>query len=326
MSSSAPPFPGYIYKDAPRTATEAVSRDSLDQAIEIAKAALQAHIVSYFEGEHSKLFHELVPFAVHFDLTNLSITDRTQIPIQVARRYSDLKMRLPTFLISSTGILHRPTSISDGIEASAHSAVMGRKVMRMVTAARLPIDIVAAALDLTTANRLIEALRLIFGPLRQLTTGAALRSANPADGWEIRLPLNFNLSGPGEAPVSPSAGDPKDRLYSYTLSLEVEWEDSVELVFDAQLSLDYRHDVSLTVSIPDQISFRHQTKAEIQNLPVGAIMYSDNSAVALVDGDGYITPRRLGKFRFLIVDGTGGSGGSSPRVYYEKEVEVVSTL
>jgi hypothetical protein len=315
-----PPAPGYIYRDVSRSVRAAVSRQSFSNAVEITKAALQAHIKNYFDDGRFADFFSRVSSSAQFTLSDINAADRLAIPVQIIRRYPDFKMRLPALLINNTGFVPKRTSIANGIEGG-YRTPSGDLVLSLTKLVGIPVDIICAALDPTQAAELMEDITLIFTTLQQMTQTSQVRSGVAGDNWVVTLPGEVaGVSGPAEEQI-PESDEPKDKLYTYTIALNVTFESNVEAMTPFRPTFLQVQDSAITSPVGDKIRLGQTVPAGLHNRPINTHYETDNPSVAVVDDKGFIYTRGLGKFRFLLVE-----DADPTKIRFSKEIRVVSSL
>src|SRR5579885_678108 len=252
IDNTVPPYAGWLFKEIPKSPTEAISQFSFARVLEVTKAALQRHIRDYFDGKYRPLFQHIVKYAPQFTTSQIPTSDPMQIPVQLARYFKDFKERLPAIIINDTGATYNPPGLRGGAEQGRFSTARNSSIFRLVNTMTIPVDFICAALDETTTSDLAMALELIFGPLRQETSSAVIRSDRLGDQWEVRLPLQPTIGARIEGAITE---DPKDKFYTQTISLDIQWEDSVEIEVINQNSIDFLT-TAMSIPLPATISLR----------------------------------------------------------------------
>ncbi len=312
-----PPDPAWIFRDVVRSPAEAVSRNSFRNAVEITKAALQHHIRNYFGSGKFAAFFSQVSSAAQFIPSDVPTNDRLAIPLQIIRRYPDIKLRLPAILINNTGFLPRRTSISNGIEGGFRTPD-GQLVLTLTKLVTIPVDLICATLDPTQAAELMEDVTLIFTTLQQMTQTSQI-IGNPGDNWVVTLPGEIvSVTGPADEPI-PESDEPKDKLHTYTIALNVTFESNVHARTPFQPRFEPTQDGTISVVVGDKIRLGTVVPAGLHNRPLNTHFATNNPSVAVVDDKGFIYPRGLGKFTLLVVD-----DANPEKIRFSKEIQVVS--
>jgi hypothetical protein len=187
---------------------------------------------------------------------------------------------------------------------------------------RIELEIFSAALDPTQADRLMLSIALIFTTLKTLTSTAQIAPEDRSDGWVLVLPSTneVEIDGPIETPLH---DDPKDVLYSYATSLPITFETQAYIRYaertSARILVGSRP--AINSALPDTIPLAGGPFfANIVHRPLGAKFISSDTAVAVVDTNGYVYPKRLGEFTFAVLS---QHSGEPPDVLFQKTVRVV---
>jgi len=160
--ADTPPADGYIFRAAPRSVQEAVSRASHDKIKSITKQAIQHYIQGFMDtdgikrsitesvGSLSKLF---------ITDTDTLTTDPTLRPTQLARYFNDIKARLPAILIVDSGM----EWVDPGLNVMDHATHIGERGEfgqpklwqgQFPLTFNIPITIICAAGDQESADAL----------------------------------------------------------------------------------------------------------------------------------------------------------------------------
>ena len=339
----ANPPKGYIFRAAPKSVQEAVSRASHDRIKSITKQAIQHYIQQFMDtkgvkrsiteavGSLSKLF---------ITDTDTLTTDPTLRPTQLARYFNDIKERLPAILIVDSGMewvdpgfnnLDHVTHFGERGEFGQAKFWQGQFPLTY----NIPISIVAAAADQESADALGSFLTLVFGPLRNISGGQRITGReDKGDTWEVRLPLTFTPSPTTNSAIN---DDPKDSVWAMTIDLLVQFEDRIQLEQEmAQVAFPPTArvgDPNLAGSFPPIIDFPEQIKInEINRIRVDQLQ--DMQRIVLSDGNIAtfdpetlcLTARKLGTFEIQVVDRRvrqAQGAALAPEVVAAKAVEVI---
>lgn len=314
------PQPGYIFRAAPKSVQEAVSRASHDRIKSITKQAIQSYIEGFMNttgirrsiteavGSLSKLF---------ITDTDMLTTDPTLRPTQLARYYQDIRERLPAILIVDSGMEY----VDPGLNVIDHATSWGEQSElgqplkwqgQFPITFNIPITIICACADQESADSLGAFLSLVFGPLRNLSAGSRITGRDDkGDTWEVRLPLDFVPSPTTNSAIN---DDPKDSVWAMTIDMLVQFEDRIvleqdmtEVAFNAG---DFQTGTAdLSTDTPPVIDFPDEIKLN-ENYPIRVTNLQDRQRVVLSDGK-YATfdpeslilsPRRLGCFEIQVLD------------------------
>ena len=314
------PEKGYIFKAAPKSVQEAVSRASHDRIKSITKQAIQHYIQQFMDtqgvkrsitdavGSLSKLF---------ITDTDTLTTDPTLRPTQLARYYQDIRERLPAILIVDSGMEY----VDPGLNVIDHATSWGEQTAlgaptkwqgQFPITFNIPITIICAAADQESADALGAFLCLVFGPLRNLSGGQRITGRDDkGDTWEVRLPLDFV---PSPTTNSAIADDPKDSVWAMTIDLMVQFEDRIileqemaEVVFNAGNSVtgdsNLNENLSPVIDFPDEIRLNESYPIRVTNLQDRQRVVLSDGKIATFDPESLIlTPRKLGHFEIQVLD------------------------
>jgi len=339
----ANPPKGYIFRAAPKSVQEAVSRASHDRIKSITKQAIQHYIQQFMDtkgvkrsiteavGSLSKLF---------ITDTDTLTTDPTLRPTQLARYFNDIKERLPAILIVDSGMEWVDPGFNnlDHVTHFGERGEFGQPLLwqgQFPLTYNIPISIVAAAADQESADALGSFLTLVFGPLRNISGGQRITGReDKGDTWEVRLPLTFTPSPTTNSAIN---DDPKDSVWAMTIDLLVQFEDRIQLEQEmAQVAFPPTArvgDPDLAGSFPPIIDFPEQIKInEINRIRVDQLQ--DMQRIVLSDGNIAtfdpetlcLTARKLGTFEIQVVDRRvrqAQGAALAPEVVAAKAVEVI---
>jgi len=314
------PEKGYIFKAAPKSIQEAVSRASHDRIKSITKQAIQHYIEQFLNttgvkrsiteavGSLSKLF---------ITDTDTLTTDPTLRPTQLARYYQDIRERLPAILIVDSGMEY----VDPGLNVIDHATSWGEQTAlgtptkwqgQFPITFNIPITIICAAADQESADALGAFLCLVFGPLRNLSGGQRITGRDDkGDTWEVRLPLDFV---PSPTTNSAIADDPKDSVWAMTIDLLVQYEDRIileqemaEVVFDAGNFVvgdsNLNENLSPIIDFPDEIRLNESHQIRVTQLQDRQRIVLSDGNIATFDPESLIlTPRKLGHFEIQVLD------------------------
>ncbi len=337
------PTDGYIFRAAPKSVQEAVSRASHDRIKSITKQAIQHYIQSFMDtdgvkrsitesvGSLSKLF---------ITDTDTLATDPTLRPTQLARYFNDIKARLPAILIVDSGM----EWVDPGLNVLDHATTLGgRGEFGQATmwqgqfplTYNIPITIIAAAGDQESADALGSFLTLVFGPLRNISGGQRITGRDDkGDTWEVRLPLTFTPSPTTNSAINE---DPKDSVWAMTIDLLVQYEDRIILEQEmVQVAFpltqkpgatDLAGDLRPVIEFPDEIKLNEINQIRVTQLQDRQRVVLSDGNIATFDPETlFVTARRLGSFEIQIQDRrlVQPSGAAlAPEVVARKEVTVV---
>jgi len=338
--------PGYIFRAAPQSVQEAVSRASHDRIKSITKQALQHYIQQFMDTDGVKRsITEAVGSLSKLFITDTDslTTDPTLRPTQLARYYNDIKERLPAILIIDSGMEY----VDPGLNVLDHATHLGNRgelgnpLMwqgQFPLTYNIPITIVSAAQDQESADALGSFLTLIFGPLRNIGGGQRITGRDDkGDTWEVRLPLSFVPSPTTNSSIN---DDPKDSVWAMTIDMLVQFEDRIILqqeMSSATFPLGQEvGDPNLggpggtlkpVIEFPDEIKLNKTNQIRVRNFQDGQRVALSDGKIAVFDPETLIvTARRLGKFEIQVFDRRHRqpSGAAlAPEVVASKSVNVI---
>jgi len=338
----ANPPKGYIFRAAPKSVQEAVSRASHDRIKSITKQAIQHYIQQFMDTKGVK---RSITEAVG-SLSKLFITDKDTLttdptlrPTQLARYFQDIRERLPAILIVDSGMEWVDPGFNN-LDAVTHFGERGEFGQakfwqgQFPLTYNIPISIVAAAADQESADALGSFLTLVFGPLRNISGGQRITGReDKGDTWEVRLPLTFTPSPTTNSAIN---DDPKDSIWAMTIDILVQFEDRIQLEQEmAQVAFPLTprvNDPNLADNFAPIIDFPEQIKVnEINRIRVDQLQ--DRQRIVLSDGNIAtfdpetlcLTARKLGTFEIQVVDRRvrqAQGAALAPEVVAAKAVEV----
>jgi hypothetical protein len=319
MPEEAPPK-GYIFRAAPQSVQEAVSRASHDRIKSITKQAIQHYIEQFMNttgvkrsitesvGSLSKLF---------ITDTDTLTTDPTLRPTQLVRYYQDIRERLPAVLIVDSGMEYVDPGLNtiDNATSWGEEGELGNPLKwqgQFPITFNIPITIICAAADQESADALGAFLCLVFGPLRNLSGGQRITGRDDkGDTWEVRLPLDFV---PSPTTNSAIADDPKDSVWAMTIDLLVQYEDRIileqemaDVAFNARNFTTGEYDLSTNLSpiidFPDEIKLHENYYIRVTQLQDRQRIVLSDGKIATFDPESLLlTPKKLGCFEIQVLD------------------------
>jgi hypothetical protein len=315
------PEAGYIFRAAPQSVQEAVSRASHDRIKSITKMAIQHYIEGFLNTDGIKRsITEAVGSLSRLFVTDTDTltTDPTLRPTQIARYYQDIRERMPAILIIDSGmeyvdpglnVIDHATSWGEQSEAGQPLQWQGQFPLTY----NIPITIICAATDQESADALGSFLTLVFGPLRNLSGGQRITGRDDkGDSWEVRLPLQFT---PSPTTNSPIADDPKDSVWAMTIDMVVQYEDRIILqqemaeVLFPPVAAPQTVGGSLSetlvpiIDFPDEIKLNENYQIRVTQLQDRQRIVLSGGNIATFDPESLIlSAKRLGCFEIQVLD------------------------
>ena len=182
--AETPPQDGYIFRAAPKSVQEAVSRASHDRIKSITKQAVQHYIQEFLDTTGGKRsITEAVGSLSQLFITDTDTltTDPTLRPTQLARYFNDIRARLPAILIVDSGMewVDPGLNVLDQATGFGEKGAFGQNLKwqgQFPLTFNIPITIIAAAGDQESADALGSFLTLVFGPLRNISGGSRIQN------------------------------------------------------------------------------------------------------------------------------------------------------
>lgn len=325
-----PPPSGFVNRPKVRSVAEAVSLDSHDRIVSVAKNALQSYIASFLDttGFNRQYTAALSGSALQY-VTDKSLQgltdDANRKPTQLARMFNDIKMALPAIMIIDAGLLWEEPGLGGGLERV--SAINGKWQGWYRISARISVIVAAVSKDVESCSTLQNMLSIFFKQLRVEGGGSRMTSGKPHEYWEVRVPINFSSTINQPTAVG---DDPKDQIYASTIEMELQAEDLfviekpitriiVEdgIVGDSDLSVTY----APVITAPSSVRLGDGP------FMIGVVRMGDQHQLALSDGrvasldpDAMmVTPHQPGSFDVLVLD-VKQDQGTSPVPWARKVV------
>lgn len=338
-----PPKEGYIFRAAPRSVQEAVSRASHDRIKSITKQAIQHYIEQFLNtsGVRRSITEAVGSLSRLFITdTDTLTTDPTLRPTQLARYYNEIRERLPAVLIVDSGMewVDPGLNVLDNATQIGSKGELGQPMMwqgQFPLTYNIPISIIAAAQDQESADALGSFLTLVFGPLRNISGGTRITGRDDkGDTWEVRLPLTFTPSPTTNSSIN---DDPKDSVWAMTIDLLVQFEDRIVLEQEmSQVAFPATGRVNVSdlseslvpiIEFPDQIKLNETNQIQVTQLQDRQRIVLSDGKIATFDPETlFVTARRLGCFEIQVQDRrkVQPSGAAlAPEVVASKAVEVI---
>lgn len=233
----------------------------------------------------------------------------------------------PQIFIQDSGYTYNPASLGGFTAGRNLEKFLGDQMVRIMDVIPVPIEITLVSMDEQQLEDLQAFLSAAFGQFMNFTAKYVLKpprgqavGENAGAYWEVRVPFTHQMSAKRHSPLH---GDPKDRFWEATMSMECIFENSTYIHYRAGPQFSFRQG-SMIITAPDKIPLGHPTKVTFRDLAFPVRIYSDNSKVAVIEQSNTqftIFPKRLGKFN--IVAQKPGSNEKQAPIVKTKEVEVV---
>ncbi len=275
------------------------------------------------DGQFRPFYRNFASFMPDFRVNEPLSEDPDDRAIQIAAFYGKMREYPPQIFIQDRGYPYRPLSLGGFSEGWNVENDFGDQIIRITDAVKIPISITAVTMDEQEIEHMRAFLSAAFGQIGQpLTTRWILHPAR-TDGvyWEVRLPFDNNMS---EVDHSPLHNDPERHFWQATLSMEVDFENSSYMRYQAEARFSPL-DRDLTVRAPNQISLRGDTQVTVLHRSEPIAMFSNDHRVAVVRQRGtayFIEPRKVGTFQLMVTKASGPDQG--PRILHQQDVTVTA--
>lgn len=324
------PSPHFITIDKlSESALEGLFTKDITQYLKITKLTIQKYLEACITegGQFRKFFEEFATFTGDYLVNENLSKDPNARHLQIARFFRGVQERPPQIFIQDSGYSYIPSSLGGFSAGWNLGRFLGDQVVRITDVINIPIEITAAAMDEQQIEDLQAFLSAAFGQFQHFTTKYILKPSrgeaagrNAGAYWEVRIPLRHEMSAKRHSPLH---GDPKDRFWEATMSMEIEFENSTFIHYRAGPQFQQTRG-SLVIVAPDKVPLNRPTQVDFRDLAFPVKIYSDNSRVALIEQTGTqftIFPKRLGKFN-IIAQKPGATETDAP-IIKTKEVEVI---
>lgn len=337
MSQSPPK--GYLNRKVSESIQDAVSNYTVDHIKTIVKAAIQRYIESFMDaqGGNRKLFEAITKMGLQY------VTDRSFDPAsdpslrktQIARLFEQVRQELPCILIMDSSFEYNMMNFTGIDKAWIHGTEWYGRIHISRT---LKIMVVAGTRDQSSADFLHGLLSVLFGELRFLADGNALRgNRNNGETWCMTMG-NPQLGKVNQNKVS---SDPKDTIWFFDIEIpDILFEDHLTIkqpIYIPELGEGVMNppgalgDVAPIIHFPNSIPINEPTQLMIDLFqPDVQEVFISNPNIAVYDPHTrIITARRIGKFKIQVMryrkldrDPVGEQTGRTFDVVAEKEVKV----
>jgi hypothetical protein len=316
----------HIFSSIPKSAKQAASQVAESRVTATIKSALQEYLQKYFssDGCFRNQLKMTAPYAIQYEtsLSGSGIDDPTVYEVQLARLWKELKQKLPCILIIDQGMEYSISGLGGIFNSTFISSRTSAVSTKIDVTMTLLIEV--AAMDETTCGDLRDLLIYIFGPLTILNKSHLLASSRTEDHWEIRLPQAFEPQGLERKNVE---GDTRDSVWTSGIQLTVEFEGTIDFAFanqtqkvvihefhEGMIPNGYDENGAMTfipaegtptdedIYVPDTVYLNRPQKIAAHWIPAKAAFISDDPRVAIVDENGMIHPKKMGKFNVVLMD------------------------
>ena len=292
------------------------------QYLKITKWAIQKYLEQCIhpEGQFRPLFKRFATFTTHFVLNEVLDNDPDKRILQIARYFEGVREAPPQIFIQDGGYEYVPSSLG-GLVSGNNMRFRGEQVVRIMDVIPIPIEITCAALSEQEVEDLISFVSLSMSSMMKFTCNYYIRPAQNTEGIysEVRVPLGHNVGVKSNTALH---GDPKDQMWSCSINMTVEFENSTYIKYTANPKF-VPGVGEISLSIPSTIPLIRKTMFSIQAMPYPVRVYSDDSRVAIIQQTKthyVVCPKRTGTFKIIVAK---GQTEISKTVVTEKEITVV---
>ncbi len=302
----------FIGRPKPRSVAEAVSLDSHDRIVSIAKTALQSYIASFMDtnGINRHITETVSRQALQYvtDKSLANSPDPYYKPTQLARMFNDIRQAVPAILVIDSGLDWIEPGLGGGFERASVKDGKWQGWYRII--ADIPVVVAVVSQDVETTTFLQNVLAIFFKQLRREAGGN--RMFKEGDTWEVRLPTNFSATVGAATNV---ANDPRDQLWAATIELVLQAEDLFcveKQIVRTEIDGGVVNEPNLASKYPPIIDIPEAVR--IQDGPFMAVISQlndnhriviSNPQVATIDVQAMlVTPQRTGSFDLMVIDTT----------------------
>lgn len=330
----------FVYKSIPKTQKESFSNNSAEgRATQITKAAIQGYLEQYLSdnGRYRNIIRSNLKYAVQYEtrLSRNGDDNPAVYELQISRLWNELVKKLPSIMILDG----TPEYINPGLGGLTSDFAIRENINGVIANLYLtiPIEVRAAASDVSTCNDLRDLLTNIFGPFTHVNRSYIIRSGDSRDKWEVRLPQTFSIGSTDRQTIE---GDQKDVFWYSSVELDVAFEGAIFIAHDANPPTDadgnailgfgppesedattYRFNPSVpysrytdgrfipdnrnllnveSIRVPDIIPPYGSTRIDVRYMPESSYFKSSDPTVAIIK-DIHIQPIRPGSFELQLL-------------------------
>lgn len=321
------PTPTFIRMDPlDESALSAMAHKEPTQYQRITKMAIRQYLHECMSqsGQFHSFFEKFAASTADYHVNQELSDDLNERHIQIAAYYSNVRNRPPQIFIQDNGYNYVPDSLG-GMSAGWNQQTKdGHQIIRIMDVVTIPIEITCAALSQQEVEDLASFLGLALGQHQHLTVKYILRPETVQSGvyWEVRLPFQHSISTKTHAPVMP--GEPRIQLWSFTCSLDVEFENSTYMQYRSQ-PLYRSQRGTLVLDVPSTLPLPLEHRVHLRNHPDPVAVYSDDARIAVVvqnRQEWIIQPRRVGSFNLIVTRTAGPQQG--PEILTQQAITVTA--
>ena len=308
----ANPPSGFVARPKVRSVAEAVSLESHDRIVSIAKSAFQSYLASFLDstGHNRKFTRALSSQTLQYvtDRSLQSSVDPNHKPTQLARMFNEIRQQLPAILIIDSGLVWEEPGLGGGLDRVSN--LNGKWQGWYNISARVNVTVSAVTLDPESCSMLQNMLSIFCKQLRVEAGGSRMRG-KPYEYWEVRVPINFSSTINQPTNV---ADDPKDAIWASSIDLELQVEDMfvvekpiAKTVTDGVVGVaDLQTAYAPRIYAPNTVRLRDGTfQIVIDRMGLQHSTILSNSTIASIDPKAlWVTPHRTGSFDIQIIDAT----------------------
>jgi len=319
------PKPHFVRLDhLSQSAVKGLYAKDITQYLKITKLTLQKYLEACIhpEGQFREFFKNFATFTTNY-VVNEALSDDPQARhLQIARFFSGMRESPPQIFIQDNGYEYVPASLGSLTAGWNTRTEEGVQIVRIMDVVPVPVTITCATQSEQEIDDLIAFISAAFGQFQRFTCNYILSPSGSGQGvyWEVRIPLKHSISPKSHAALH---NDPRDQLWQASCTMEVEFENSTYIQYNAAPRAQ-PGEGTMQVVLPDRIPLTRHVPFSIQKMQYPVKVYSSDERIAVIFSRGTsftISPKRVGRFKVMIMKV--GVGGNSNIPLIEKEVEVV---
>lgn len=319
------PKPHFVRLDQmSKSAIQGLYAQDITQYLKVTKLTIQKYLEAcvHPKGQFRPFFDKFATFMANY-VVNESLDDDPQARhLQISRFFPRMRENPPQIFIQDNGYEYTPASLGSLTAGWNTKTKDGVQIVRIMDVVSIPITITCAALGEQEIDDLLAFMSAAFGQFQRFTCNYILSPERKGQGvyWEVRIPLRHSISAKTHTALH---ADPRDQLWQATCSMEVEFENSTYIQYNAAPQGEPGSG-PMTIHLPDRVPLAGHVPFTIQKMryPISVRSTDERVAVIYSRGTSYtIRPKRIGKFKIMVTKT--GIGGNPETPLIEKDVEVV---
>lgn len=319
------PKPHFVRLDElSQSAIRGLYAKDITQYLKITKLTLQKYLEACIhpEGQFREFFKNFATFTANYVVNEALSEDPQARHLQIARFFTGARENPPQIFVQDNGYEYTPASLGSLTAGWNTRTKEGVQIVRIMDVIPIPVTLTCATQSEQEIDDLIAFMSAAFGQFQRFTCNYILAPPRNGQGvyWEVRIPLKHSISPKSHAALH---NDPRDQLWQATCSMEVEFENSTYIQYNAAPKTQPGFG-AMRLELPDRIPLTRHVPFTIQKMRYPLKVYSSDERIAIIFSRGTsftIKPKRIGKFKVMVMKT--GIGGDLTTPLLEKEVEVV---